>query len=87
MTKNKIVIISLVLISAFFFSGCTLKDNTEKKILDKIEQKIDSESQEVDRQTNNQDNNQTDEDLLKELQSDTDLDFTSEFKQIESDLN
>jgi hypothetical protein len=73
--KNKLFIFSALIISAFIFSACTVKDQTELK--------TDQNLTEVNQETGDE----TEAELLKQIDADTDTNFDADFKNLETELN
>jgi hypothetical protein len=73
--KNKFLIFSFLIISAFIFSACTIKDQTGSK--------TDQNSTEVNQETGDE----TEAELLKQIDADTDTNFDADFKNLETELN
>lgn len=74
---------SALIVSAFLFSACTLKDKAELEMLNKVNDKVDQKTEEINQETGDD----TEEDLLKELSLDKDDNLNSEFDQLTTDLN
>ena len=75
--KHKIFIFSTLIFSAFIFSACTIKDQAELKILNKVDQKIEEKTVEIE----------TEDDLLKQIDADKDINLDADFKKLETELN
>lgn len=73
--KSKLFIFSALIISAFIFSACTIKDQTGSK--------IDQSSTEINQETGDE----TENELLEQLNADTDNNFDSEFKKLDTELS
>jgi len=73
--KNKLFIFSLLIVSAFIFSACSLNQNL-------------SENQEKAIPTINQETgDETETQLLEEINADKDTSFNSEFTSLETELS
>jgi hypothetical protein len=73
--KNKIIIFSALLVSAFIFSACSLNQNlvkNQKEVIPTINQETGEENE-----------NQ----LLEEINTDKDTSFDSDFTNLETEIN
>lgn len=70
---KKILFLSLIVVSSFTLSACTVKDQLKTKVLDKATE------------VQNKVNDQTDEEMLKELSSD-DSSVDNDFNELETEL-
>lgn len=85
--KNKLFISFALIVSAFVFSACTLKDKAELNILNKVDNKIDQEIEEKSPTVKTETGSESEADLLKEIDSTTDAGSDSDFKSLETELN
>jgi hypothetical protein len=72
--KNKLFLCSILIVSGFMLSGCALKDKFELKVLNKINNKVDQKIQKTETKV------ETEEDILKQLEAETETNLDSEFK-------
>lgn len=79
--KNKLFIFSALIVSAFLFSACTIKDQIDQKILNKIGQK------EAVIPTITETGDETEAELLKQIDAETDPSFDIQFKNLDTELN
>jgi hypothetical protein len=81
--KNKLFIFSALIISAFLFSACTVKDQAELKLLNKIDTKVDQKIEETVQETGND----TEDELIDQLNADIDPNLDADFKNLDTELN
>lgn len=75
--KNIFFIFSALIISAFIFSSCTIINQNQ----------VDQELKVTPTEVNQETGDETEAELLKQIDAETDPNFDSEFKNLESELN
>ncbi|MEI8067884.1 MAG: hypothetical protein WCG91_02980 [Candidatus Shapirobacteria bacterium] len=86
--KNKFLIFSFLIVSALVFSGCTLKDQAESKVLNKINNKVDQKIEENSKDVVNKETGDDSEaEILKQIDADTDTGFEAELKSLDTEAN
>ena len=75
--KNKLFIFSALIISTFIFSSCTIIKQNQ----------VDQELKVTPTEVNQETGDETEAELLKQIDAETDPNFDSEFKNLESELN
>lgn len=76
--NKKLLILSLLIVFSFIFSGCALTSEKKIEIFNQTEEKIKQES--------SAQNNTTDEELKKEIEKDADFSLDQNFSEMESVL-